>query len=70
MTLQEFFNTDYFKALVFESVCYRALDRGGVDNWNWYGQSYKDYCNNLGVDSIDEIVDQEIRALKRTYQND
>lgn len=32
MTLQEFFNTGYFKSLVFEANCYRALERGGVDN--------------------------------------
>lgn len=70
MTLQEFFDTNYFKALMFEANCYRALDRGGVDNWNWYGQSYEDYCNDLGADSIDEITDQEIRALKRMYTND
>lgn len=70
MTLQEFFDTDYFKALVFESNCYRALDQGGVDNWNWYGQSYEDYCNDLGANSIDEIADQEIRATKAVYRND
>ena len=70
MTLQEFFDTEYFKSLVFEANCYRALDQGGVDNWNWYGQSYEDYCNDLGANSIDEIADQEIRDLKRTYTND
>ena len=70
MTLQEFFNTGYFKELMCEAICYRALDRGGVDNWNWYGQSYKDYCNNFGVDSLDEIADKEIQALKRMYTND
>ena len=70
MTLQEFFDTDYFKALVFEANCYRALDQGGVDNWNWYGQSYEDYCNDLGANSIDEIADQEIRATKAVYRND
>jgi hypothetical protein len=62
MTLQEFFDTDDFKSLVFESVCYRALERGGVDNWNKYSYSYKDYCNDL--------ADKEIRALKRIYTND
>lgn len=70
MTLQEFFDTDYFKELVFKANCYRALDQGGVDNWNWYGQSYKDYCNGLGANSIDEIADQEIRAAKAVYRND
>ena len=70
MTLQEFFNTEYFKALVFEANCYRALDQGGVDNWNWYGESYGDYCDRHGADSIDEVADQEIRATKAVYQND
>lgn len=70
MTLQEFFDTDYFKSFVFEANCYRALDQGGVDNWNWYGQSYEDYCNDLGANSIDEITDQEIRAIKAVYRDD
>ena len=70
MTLQEFFDTEYFKSLVFEANCYRALERGGVDNWNWYGYSYEGYCNDLGADSIDEITDQEIRATKAVYKND
>ena len=70
MTLQEFFDTEYFKSLVFEANCYRALDQGGVDNWNCYGQSYEDYCNDLGANSIDEIADQEIRATKAVYRND
>lgn len=70
MTLQEFFDSDYFKSLVFEANCYRALEQGGVDNWNSYCQSYEDYCNDLGVGSIDEIADQEIRATKAVYRND
>lgn len=55
---------------MFEANCYRALDQGGVDNWNWYSQSYEDYCNDLGANSIDEIADQEIRATKAVYRND
>lgn len=70
MTLKEFLNTDYFKELMFESICYRALDWGGVDNWCWYGESYNDYCNRFEVDSIDEVADREIQALKRMYTND
>ena len=70
MTLQEFFDTEYFRSLVFEANCYRALDHGGVDNWNWYGESYGDYCNELGADSIDEVADQEICTAKAVYQDD
>lgn len=70
MTLQDFLNTDYFKSLVLEANYYRALEQGGVDNWDWYGYSYTDYCNELGADSIDEIADQEIRTVKVVYEND
>ena len=70
MTLQEFFDTEYFKSLVFEANCYRALEQGGVDNWSGYGFSYTDYCDELGADSIDEIADQEIRTVKAVYGND
>lgn len=70
MTLQEFFNTGYFKSLVFEANCYRALERGGVDNWSWYGYSYSDYCDEHDTDSIDEVADQEIRTAKAVYQDD
>lgn len=70
MTLQEFFDTDYFKSLVFEANCYRALDQGGVDNWSCYSKSYEDYCNDLGANSIDEIADQEIHATKAGYKDD
>lgn len=70
MELRDFFETDYFKALMFESVCYCALDQGGVDNWNWYEASYQDYCDEFGADSIDEIVSKKIQALKRIYTND
>lgn len=70
MTLQEFFDTEYFKTLVFEANCYRALEEGGVDNWERYCKSYIDYCNNVDVDSLDEIADKEIRALKRMFAND
>lgn len=30
---------------------YRALENGGVDNWNWYGKSFNDFikeCWNNG----------------------
>lgn len=70
MELKDFFETAYYKSLVYEANCYRALDRGGVDNWNWYEMSYQDYCDELGADSIDEVADQEIRATKAVYQND
>ena len=70
MTLQEYNDSDNIKSHMRETNCYRALERGGVDNWNWYGESYTDYCNELGADSIDEIADQEIRATKAVYKND
>lgn len=70
MTLQEFLSSSFYKSLVFDSHCYLALMQGGVDNWVGYCEAYQDYCDGFGTDSIDEIVDQEIRVTKAVYRND
>ena len=29
-----------------------ALEAGGVDNWEWYGESLKDWCKENEIDEI------------------
>lgn len=48
-----------------------ALERGGVDCWEWYGDSISDYekiyCDDNGIEDnlcIDEIVEKEISEYK------
>lgn len=36
-----------------------ALEAGGVDNWEWYGESLKDYNANIGrEEQLEEILDE------------
>lgn len=32
--------------LLFAAHMFSALESGGVDNWNWYSKSIRDYINN------------------------
>ena len=45
---------------------YWALERGGVDNWEWNWDSIKDYLNEFGreYESIDDIVNKEIEEYE------
>lgn len=46
-----------------EEILY-ALECGGVDNWEWYGESIGDYLKNINCGDIDDAVDKELQ----TYQ--
>ena len=41
-----------------------ALDEGGVDNWEWCGESCYDFLEAEGVEDFDELVDKEIVNYK------
>lgn len=43
---------------------YIALESGGVDNWEWYGLSIRDYLNLYEADSIDEIVNERMNKFE------
>jgi hypothetical protein len=44
-----------------------ALERGGVDNWNWYSESIRDYVDDCIVtdeqyyDSIEDIAEEDLK---------
>ena len=42
----------------------QALECGGIDNWWWYGESMKNYCEEAKCDSIENIVDEEIKKYE------
>lgn len=43
------------------SLIYEALETGGVDNWEWYGESYGDslewYINDMNLDPDSDFFD-------------
>ena len=55
---------------------YRALDFGGVDNWDWYGESYDDYLNEYreekGTDEyyMEDLVKDEMDGLDKTKEKE
>lgn len=40
-----------------------ALEAGGVDNWEWYSESLKDFYKE---EQVEEIVDQYLDAILET----
>lgn len=42
-----------YKALLTDSMRLRALECGGVDDWNWYGESISDFKEEL-LNSYDD----------------
>lgn len=44
--------------LIANSEMYKALDKGGVDNWEWYDESFRDYISNdEKYSDFDEYID-------------
>ena len=42
----------------------QALENGGVDNWNWYGDSLRDYLENWIAESgVDPSGDWDFESL-------
>jgi hypothetical protein len=51
---------DYKDLLVDRDTLY-ALEAGGVDNWNYYGDAINDYCNEAGFETIEEMVENYLK---------
>ena len=34
-----------------------ALESGGVDNWEWYGESRKDFLKETGFSDFEELAE-------------
>ena len=41
---------DELKDLLYDSLKLQALECGGVDNWDWYGDSVRDFIDAAKVD--------------------
>ena len=46
----------------------KALERGGVDNWDWYGDSLYDYCEDKRKETGNKDYDIE-DLVKDTIDN-
>lgn len=49
---------DELADLIANSETFKALDRGGVDNWEWYGESLADYvAEDEKYEEFSEYID-------------
>lgn len=58
---------DLIKLLEAEAVL-NALEAGGVDNWDWYGESINGSLNGTGHETIGEFVEEELLPEYEEYK--
>lgn len=56
------------KDLLAESATLRALEWGGVDNWNGYSESIKECLKDFGVETIEDVVEDELLSIYDTME--
>ena len=49
--------------LMTDSLALAALESGGVDNWEWYGESRCDFLDEAGAEDFDELAEREVKEL-------
>lgn len=45
-------------SLISDSLKLQALENGGVDNWEWYGESLTNFLDEEDADDFDEIAER------------
>ena len=51
---------DELEDILCDAYRFRALDCGGVDNWEWYSESIHNFCHEDCTNSIEELVDKDM----------
>lgn len=54
------------KEILYNATLYKALKAGGVDNWEYFGDSIKAVLDDVGCQDVEEAVEKEILP---TYKN-
>lgn len=55
---------ELLKDLLISDSRLAALERGGVDNWEWYGESISDYLEEVKIKDFEELAERDILALE------
>lgn len=64
---------DELKDLLYDSLRLQALDCGGVDNWDWYGASIRDFIDAAKADynvpedndfNISDMADVDVEGYR------
>ena len=63
-----------FKSMLEDALKFRALENGGVDNWEWYGASLNDFLKECALEneveneedySFEDIVKSDLKYFKK-----
>ena len=52
------------KDLLINDLKFTALENGGVDNWEWYGESINDFLKEQKAKNFEELAETEITFMK------
>lgn len=55
---------EHLLSLIQDSITLTALENGGVDNWEWYGDSINDLLKEAKVNNIKELAEQDLLYYK------
>lgn len=55
---------DELARLVKGNLILSALNRGGVDNWDWYDDARCDYLDEAGFDDFEDAARDAVARLK------
>ena len=56
------------KSVLEDALKFRALESGGVDNWEWYGASHGDFLKECALEN--EIEDEEDYSFEDIVKSD
>ena len=46
------------------TVSHYALESGGVDNWDWYGESIRDFLRENEVKHFKDLIEKELKEYE------
>lgn len=49
------------RQLLKDEIKLEALEYGGVDNWEWYGDSIQDYLKECNFEEIEDLIEKELQ---------
>lgn len=57
-------------SLIADSERLNALECGGVDNWSYYGESKRNYLDEEGADTYQELAEKRLeeKLKNKTYR--
>ena len=57
--------------LIRASMMFYALESGGVDNWEWYGESLRDFLNENASkdDNFETLAEQELKNYEEVGED-